>query len=80
MLSLCCVGLKTGHLETSVDELWVEGEVFAILFFFMYYGCFVMRFLSRVYNLIHTGVSFHFCSFYVNICRNLIMAKHSCIY
>ncbi|XP_035828617.1 protein patched homolog 1-like [Aplysia californica] len=25
LLSLCCVGLKTGHLETNVDELWVEG-------------------------------------------------------
>ncbi|CAL1543201.1 unnamed protein product, partial [Lymnaea stagnalis] len=24
LLSLCCVGLKTGHLETNVDELWVE--------------------------------------------------------
>ncbi|GFN88082.1 patched protein [Plakobranchus ocellatus] len=27
MLSLCCVGLKTGHLETNVDELWVEVKV-----------------------------------------------------
>nr|KAI8754123.1 protein patched-like protein 1-like [Biomphalaria glabrata] len=24
LLSLCCVGLKTGHLETNVEELWVE--------------------------------------------------------
>ena len=26
MLSLCCVGLKTAHIETNVEELWVEGE------------------------------------------------------
>ncbi|XP_076462162.1 protein patched homolog 1-like [Babylonia areolata] len=24
LLSLCCVGLKTAHIETSVEELWVE--------------------------------------------------------
>lgn len=26
LLSLCCVGLKTAHIETNVEELWVEGE------------------------------------------------------
>ncbi|XP_076440508.1 protein patched homolog 1-like isoform X2 [Babylonia areolata] len=24
LLSLCCVGLKTAHIETNVEELWVE--------------------------------------------------------
>jgi len=27
LLSLCCVGLKTATLETSVERLWVEGKL-----------------------------------------------------
>ena len=26
LLSLCCVGLKTAALQTSVERLWVEGK------------------------------------------------------
>jgi len=28
LLSLCCVGLKTASLQTSVERLWVEGKSF----------------------------------------------------
>lgn len=54
LLSLCCVGLKTAHIETNVEELWVEGEstslsllsklffychYFANFFFFFFFSC-----------------------------------------
>ena len=39
LLSLCCVGLKTAHIETNVEELWVEGESFSssLLFKFFFF-------------------------------------------
>jgi len=39
LLSLCCVGLKTASLETSVENLWVEGILFVLIFFLPVYLC-----------------------------------------
>ena len=47
LLSLCCVGLKTAHIETNVEELWVEGESFSssLLFNFFFFHHFFFLFV-----------------------------------